>query len=533
VIGQRVNNYEIVSLLGEGGMGAVWLATHPFMGRKAAVKLLRRELVEDRGLVERFMNEARAANAIHHPNIIDIIDVGLLPTGVPYLMMEYLEGDTLARAIQERGTIPTAEAIDIAVQTASALSAAHSKGIVHRDLKPENLFLVPDDTRVHGVRVVVLDFGIAKLRGELAGNSAKTQNGALMGTPPYMSPEQCRGLIDEIDERTDIYAMGIILYQMLCGNPPFVSAGWGDVVLMHLTQPPKAPRTINPNIPPALENAVLKALAKNREARFATMGAMEAALRAAGNMTPVSQRVPAVWTPLSTSPPVVPTGATTATTPKNPTTFRTATGEVETAVLGSHRKRWWAVGAVGTAVTAVVIVALVAGSGKHEKAGEATTPPAAPAAALPAPAAPATAPTPPAPPAEVLIRLASDPPGAQVTDTRSGQLLGSTPFEKRLPRGSAPLSVRLAKDGFAPSKISVPLGADQERTISLAPAPKPTGAAAAASAPRHHSSSRSSHAAPAVASPAHAAATPVHPAEAPPAPAQAQPPKPKPQAEKW
>jgi eukaryotic-like serine/threonine-protein kinase len=403
VIGQRINNYEIVSLLGEGGMGSVYLATHPFMGRKAAVKVLRRELVEDRSLVERFMNEARAANAIRHPNIIDIMDVGLLPSGVPYLMMEYLEGQTLAQRIQASGTIPAAETIDLAVQTVAALGAAHKKGIVHRDLKPENLFLVPDEERVHGARVKVLDFGIAKLRGELAGNSAKTQDGALMGTPPYMSPEQCRGLMNEIDERTDVYAMGIIIYQMLCGAPPFVSAGFGEVVIMHLTQPPRPPRAIDPRIPPALEAVVLDALAKKRGDRVANMGAMETALRVAGNLTPVnlSQRVPQAWTPVPASMPAVPAV-------RSSTTFDGASGEVDLSPAGAapRRKRRLTLVAVGGAA-ALAIGALVVRGGRHTAfvsptpsdvptpvavvpvVAAPTPPPSVPAAEAPAPVAPA------------------------------------------------------------------------------------------------------------------------------------------------
>src|SRR6478736_1304685 len=174
VIGETINNYRVSELLGEGGMGAVYLATHPFMGRKAAIKVLRREFAEDRGLVERFMNEARAANAIRHPNIIDIIDVGRMPSGIPYLMMEFLEGESLAHRIM-RDVLAVPEAIDVIVQSTAALAAAHGKGIVHRDLKPDNLYLVPDDSAPGGVRVKVLDFGIAKLRGDLSGGAGKTQ----------------------------------------------------------------------------------------------------------------------------------------------------------------------------------------------------------------------------------------------------------------------------------------------------------------------------------------------------------------------
>ena len=182
MIGEQVNNYRIISLLGEGGMGAVYLAEHPFMGRKAAIKVLRRELAEDRGLVERFMNEARAANAIRHPNIIDIIDVGQLPSGIPYLMMEFLDGESLAARIAGEGRMTVADAADVARQTASALFAAHGKGIVHRDLKPDNLYLVTDDAQPVG-RVKVLDFGIAKLRGDLSGSGAATQIRIAHGDP--------------------------------------------------------------------------------------------------------------------------------------------------------------------------------------------------------------------------------------------------------------------------------------------------------------------------------------------------------------
>ena len=177
MVGEVVNNYRIISLLGQGGMGAVYLAEHPFMGRKAAIKVLRRELAEDPSLVERFINEARAANAIRHPNIIDIIDVGRTSTGVPYLMMEFLEGQSLAARIADAEQLPIDEAIDVATQTTAALAAAHAKGIVHRDLKPDNLFLVPDESRPRGERVKVLDFGIAKLRGDVARLGARRRPG--------------------------------------------------------------------------------------------------------------------------------------------------------------------------------------------------------------------------------------------------------------------------------------------------------------------------------------------------------------------
>jgi serine/threonine protein kinase len=280
VIGKHVNNYEVVSLLGEGGMGTVYLALHPIMGRKAAVKVLKPELARDESLVSRFFNEARAANAIRHPNIIDIIDVGMLPDdNVPYMLMEFLEGESLSSRLDRVRPMPVDAAVEIAFQTASALAAAHSKGIVHRDLKPDNLFLVPDEMVGSGERVKVLDFGIAKLRDDMRGSSMKTRTGAIMGTAAYMSPEQCQGLIEKLDQRTDIYALGIILYEMLCGAPPFVSEGFGDIIIMHVMREPEPPQSKNPAIPDSVAAAMLCALAKDPNNRFQSMLEFQAALR--------------------------------------------------------------------------------------------------------------------------------------------------------------------------------------------------------------------------------------------------------------
>jgi serine/threonine-protein kinase len=525
VIGETINNYRVTELLGEGGMGAVYLAEHPFMGRKAAIKVLRREFAEDRGLVERFMNEARAANAIRHPNIIDIIDVGRMASGIPYLMMEFLEGESLANKLRG-GTLAIPDALDIILQTTSALAAAHAKGIVHRDLKPDNLYLVPDDAAPNGIRVKVLDFGIAKLRDDLSGGMAKTQAGALMGTPPYMSPEQCRGITDAIDHRTDVYAMGIILYEMLCGAPPFVSEGWGDVVLAHLTKPPPSPRSRNGAIPESLEVVIMKALAKSVDDRFSSATEMRAALRA--------------LTATSTFPPRA-TAATTSTATvgslpaKVPTTFRTATGEMSSvkptlaerpAAMPARSKRGLVIAGAG-AVAAVVVVAVIAASGGKRSADVAVAPAASAPAAAPAPPPPPKPPpgeAPTAPPAQVLVRLTSDPPGALVTDSKRGVVIGATPFEQRLERKPTTLGVRLAKDGFAPVDLEIPLGGDFEKSLRLerqkprvparsAPAAirKPTaGGAAPAGAP---------------------AAVPAAPPTAPP-PAAPAAPKPK-AAEKW
>jgi serine/threonine-protein kinase len=278
VIGRKINNYVITSLLGEGGMGSVYVAEHPMLHRRVAIKVLKPEFAQDKTLVARFMNEARAASAIRQPNIVEVFDVGMLPEGVPYLMMELLEGETLANRLDRDKRLPTPDAVAIACQAATALAAAHAKGIIHRDLKPDNLFLVADGDIPGGTRVMVLDFGIAKLRGEMSTGSVRTHTGSVMGTPPYMSPEQCRGITDDIDHRTDIYALGIILHEMLSGAPPFVSEGFGDLLLMHITRPPTPLRSIDPAIPEAMEAAVLRALQKDQNARFSSMAEMRDAL---------------------------------------------------------------------------------------------------------------------------------------------------------------------------------------------------------------------------------------------------------------
>jgi len=278
VIGNKVNNYEIKRLLGEGGMGAVYLAEHPILNRKAAVKVLKPEFATNTELVQRFLNEARAANAIHHPNIIDIIDVGLLPEGVPYMMMEFLEGESLAVRLRREHRLSVSQAVACARQTASAVAAAHAAGIVHRDLKPDNLYVVPDPHNPGQEHVKVLDFGIAKLRPEFAPGTPRTSAGALLGTPAYMSPEQCMGKTTEIDHRSDIYALGIILYEMLCGQPPFLGENFGDLFLQHITVAPKPPHLLCPEVPAQLEAVVLKALEKDATDRIQSMEAFIALL---------------------------------------------------------------------------------------------------------------------------------------------------------------------------------------------------------------------------------------------------------------
>ena len=281
MVGSTIGNYQVVSLLGEGGMGKVYLAHHPGIGRRSAIKVLHANLAGDPAAVSRFFTEARASNAIRHPNIVEIFDSGTLESGAPYIIMEHLEGETLG-ARMARG-LALGPALDFACQAASALAAAHSRQVVHRDLKPENLFITADprETRTPPRELVkVLDFGVAKLQERLEEPAHRTRSGSLVGTPRYMSPEQCLGE-GRIDERSDIYSLGVIVYEMVCGRPPFVTEAVGAVINMHINRPPDPPRQVNPAISAPLEATILRALAKSPADRYPNMGEFLHELRAA------------------------------------------------------------------------------------------------------------------------------------------------------------------------------------------------------------------------------------------------------------
>ena len=302
MVGKKINNYELRELVGDGAMGVVYLAEHPILRRRVAVKLLKRQYLESPSLVTRFVNEARAAAAIHHPNVIEVIDVGLVEEEIPYIMMEYLDGEPLSRRLA-RERLGVGKAVDIAIQAARAVAASHAIEIIHRDLKPENLFLVPDPMSPGGERVKVLDFGIAKLRPDWAGSDGpKTRTGVIFGTPAYMSPEQCRGLNDEVDVSTDIYALGCILFEMLCGRAPYISPGWGDVLMMHMSDEIPVASAENSRVPPAIDQVIRTALAKKKADRYPSMREMNRALAQSRNAvqdTPAPQvrtdpQIPAV-----------------------------------------------------------------------------------------------------------------------------------------------------------------------------------------------------------------------------------------------
>jgi len=272
-VGTMVGEYRIEGLLGEGGMGRVFAAIHPVIAKRAAVKVLHPELSVNRQFVERFVQEARSVNQIGHPNIVDIFAFGALPDGRCYFVMEHLRGESL-RERMDRQLPSLADTLAMLDTITIALEAAHEKGIIHRDLKPDNVFLV--ELKGERPTVKLLDFGIAKLLGNDDSRAQRTQTGNVLGTPAYISPEQARG--QNVDHRTDIYALGALAYEMLVGELPFPAVSAADMIAKHLYQPPPSVRPSNPAVSPELDALVTRMLAKDQNHR-PTLAAVRDQLR--------------------------------------------------------------------------------------------------------------------------------------------------------------------------------------------------------------------------------------------------------------
>ncbi len=291
LIGTRIDGrYDVVSVLGEGGMGRIYEVRHAALDRAFAMKILRPELAQDADLAARFILEAKATASVKHPNVVQITDFGRLPDGVPFFVMELLVGHTLGEVIKAGGPVPPARAVRILRKVAGALAAAHAAGVVHRDLKPDNVFLVggsrdlaaPDDPGrgrllamlSSGADVRVVDFGAAKI----VGSNRMTRAGVVFGTPHYMSPEQASG--QAVDHRADVYSVGVIMYEMFTGRVPFEAETYMGVLTQHMFARPSRPSEVAGAAKElgALEDITMTCLAKKPEERFASMDDLIAAI---------------------------------------------------------------------------------------------------------------------------------------------------------------------------------------------------------------------------------------------------------------
>ena len=288
LIGACLGNYRISSLIGKGGMGSVFLAEHVLIGRKVAIKLLDPQIASHKDAVSRFFVEARSVNEIRHPNIVEVTDLGTHGT-VPFIVMEFLEGQTLEERLGRRLKLGEAETVGIARQVASALGAAHERGLVHRDLKPANIMISEHPDYPNFVKV--LDFGIAKLLGDNVNTSHRTEVGSILGTPAYMSPEQCLGDV-QLDHRSDVYSLGVILFLMVTGRLPYESEAVGRLILSHVHDPIPKPSAKGGQVSPGMSHLIERALAKKPHDRFQSMRELRQALDAlaappARSLTPV------------------------------------------------------------------------------------------------------------------------------------------------------------------------------------------------------------------------------------------------------
>ena len=487
-------DYRVIEPIGFGGMAVVYLVEHQTLRKRFAAKVLSVELAANLEARARFNQEAHAAAHLDHENIVTISDFGVTGDQRPFFVMELLRGQTLDQRVAE-GPMTIEEVVAVAVPVARALAHAHAEGIIHRDVKPENVFLVQRSQGRFGVKVV--DFGIAKTPV----NTRLTRMGQTLGSPMFMSPEACRG--DDVDHRADVYSFGVLLYLMLCGRVPFEADSLLKVLQMQVSEPLPPPRAVNPELSPALAAVIERALAKDPDARHASMDALLIDLEAA--VPPGSDRLlieahtggASSFRITAFAGGAAPRGTDSqlsrvasqplpglAGSPQPATPSAPALSAVPAAAW-RRRARW-------LAALPVIAVAVYGGARAMHRGDAAPVPPTAPreaAAPPPPPAAPdraaaapvAAAPVPrapvepppaaPGPAATVHLHVATTPGGATVE--LAGKPLGATPLDLELARQDADAPLVISRDGFAAVKQRLDLRADQAVSLVLVPAARP------------------------------------------------------------
>ncbi|MFO7180086.1 MAG: protein kinase [Pseudomonadota bacterium] len=435
--------YRVLGLLGRGGIGLVYLCRHEVLEKPVAMKVLRPEYADQPEVVQRFVNEARAASAFKSPRIVDTLDVGTLPSGAPYFVMEHVEAETLAAVLQRDGFVAMPEALEIARQIAEGLEAAHAAGVVHRDLKPENVFV--GRTPEGRLAVKIFDFGVAKVT---RAKNRLTHVGAVFGTPSYMSPEQARG--QSVDQRADIYALGIMLYEMLAGELPFQGDDPLSVMAQHVERP--VPRlTVTPAgvaVPPALEAIVHRCLAKDANDRYPTVAAFIADLdRFRSGAVPIAASQPIAPPQPEARAPLAAGGPNTASATTTPPARRKSRGRV------------WALLAVLSGLVALAWFWIPRAAVEQVLRDAGLAPASAAVAAAPPPTASAARASV-VPPKEHEVHLVLSPHDAHVY--LGDKHLGQMPVSVKVQEGK-PLTVTVRRKGYRTRKVV--LDGSQKRVV--------------------------------------------------------------------
>ena len=446
MLGAQLGSYRLLTLLGEGGMGQVFMAEHVKLERKVALKLLRPEYVVRRDAVRRFFQEAKAVNKIGHENIVDITDLVELKSGHTFIIMELLEGEDLSDIQKSMDRpMPLHRAMQIAVQVCDALEAAHRTGVVHRDLKPDNIFIVNSGTKRDFVKL--LDFGVAKLLGDNEEiDGFKTAVGSVIGTPAYMSPEQASGI--PVDHRSDIYSLGAIMYELFTTHPVFRAKSFGEFVVKHMNDDPIPPRDLAnaPKLPAALEQVILRCLEKDPARRYQSVVDLRDDLaRATATVETVIKASPLA--------PVAP----------------------------KKNRKWLLVLPLGAAVAILAVVAfwLASGLSIDDVRSDISDPKAAPAPVTPQPqpkasTSPLAASQGEDPPVQALVKLRTQPEGAVVFRLdKPNKPLGKTPLDLYLSEVGQDLEFKFKLPGHVSATESVSIADNTIVSVALERLPQP------------------------------------------------------------
>ena len=501
-------------MIGKGGMGAVYEAIQEPIERRVAIKVLHGRYAQEPEIAQRFFNEARAVNIVDHPGIVQISDYGQLPSGVAYLVMEFLKGDTLGQRLKQNGgKLAVPEVVRISRQIAAALAAAHEKGVIHRDLKPDNIMLIadPDPEAPGRIRVKLLDFGIAKVAAELNQGAAQTAADVVMGTPKYMSPEQCRGA-GNVDEKADVYSLGVIMYEMLVGKPPFTGAQ-GEILAKQIYDEPTPIKEAAPYVPVNLSAVVHRLLIKSKADR-PTMKQVASELDGLAVAYPTTAhaivrmppgfslssanipipgfqpQAPAVQAASGTAIPPVAAAQSSPGEDDTPTGNRlkaakeraekdsnsglnrqstpgNSAGQSNLSLTMAQRRRRWAVIGAAGIVTLSLLTAILVRVLRDE--------PPPPATVVPTKIERRN----------VLLSIESSPAGADVLLADSGRSIGMTPMKKDWPRGKDALKLIIHLPNYKDQTVDVSPGSDVSLNVVLeqSEAPKPVTVKAPSSPP--------------------------------------------------